>query len=86
MSDISEGDIPDDIEPDEPDTNDDRDLVEDDSITNRSSIAKEDVEEISDEEAEWSDDFDTGCYSDLDTVDTLAHTTVNGNTNNICDL
>ena len=25
-------------------------------------------------------------HSDLDTVDTLAHTTVNGNTNNICDL
>ena len=69
VSDISEGDIPDDIEPDEPDTNDDRDLVEDDSITNRSSIAKEDVEEISDEEAEWSDDFDAGCYSDLETVE-----------------
>ena len=69
VSDISEGDIPDDIEPDEPDTNDDRDLVEDDSVTNRSSIAKEDVEEISDEEAEWSDDFDAGCYSDMETVE-----------------
>ena len=69
VSDISEGDIPDDPEPGEPDTNDDRDLLEDDSVTNRSSIAKEDVEEISDEEAEWSDDFEAGCYSDLETVE-----------------
>ena len=69
VSDISEGDIPDDPEPEEPDTNDDRDLLEEDSITNRSSIAKEDVEEISDEEAEWSDDFEAGCYSDLETVE-----------------
>ena len=69
VSDISEGDIPDDPEPEEPDTNDDRDLIEEDSVTNRSSIAKEDVEEISDEEAEWSDDFETGCYSDLETLD-----------------
>ena len=69
VSDISEGDIPDDPEPEEPDTNDDRDLIEEDSVTNRSSIAKEDVEEISDEEAEWSDDFEAGCYSDLETVE-----------------
>ena len=39
---------------------------EDDLATTRSSIAKEDVEEISDEEAEWSDDFETGVYSDTD--------------------
>ena len=39
---------------------------EDDLATTRSSIAKEDVEEISDEEAEWSDDFETGVFSDTD--------------------
>ena len=27
-----------------------------------------------------------GQHGDLDTVDTLAHNNVNGNTNNICDL
>ena len=46
--------------------NEDRTNDEDELATTRSSIAKEDVEEISDEEAEWSDDFETGVYSDTD--------------------
>ena len=68
VSDISEGDIPDDPDNDADGSglNDDRINDEDDLATTRSSIAKEDVEEISDEEAEWSDDFETGVYSDTD--------------------
>jgi len=70
VSDISEGDIPDIPEPEveEPedlDTNDNN--FEDETLsTIRSSIAREDVEEISDEEAEWSDDVETGGFSDYD--------------------
>ena len=68
VSDISEGDIPDDPDNDADGSglNEDRINDEDDLATTRSSIAKEDVEEISDEEAEWSDDFETGVYSDTD--------------------
>ena len=68
VSDISDGDIPDDPDHDNDATadNDDRDNNDDDLATTRSSIAKEDVEEISDEEAEWSDDFETGGYSDIE--------------------
>ena len=68
VSDISEGDIPDDPDNDADGSglNEDRINEEDDLATTRSSIAKEDVEEISDEEAEWSDDFETGVYSDTD--------------------
>ena len=69
VSDISDGDIPDDPdnEADASGMNEDSRMNdEDDLATTRSSIAKEDVEEISDEEAEWSDDFETGVYSDTD--------------------
>ena len=68
VSDISDGDIPDDPDndADASGVNDDRMNDEDDLATTRSSIAKEDVEEISDEEAEWSDDFETGVFSDTD--------------------
>ena len=37
--------------------------------TSRSTIAREDIEEISDEEAEWSDDIETAGYSDYELMD-----------------
>jgi len=70
VSDISEGDIPDVPEP-ELDELENMDTIdnnfEDETLsTIRSSIAREDVEEISDEEAEWSDDVETGGFSDYE--------------------
>eukprot|EP00092_Neocalanus_flemingeri_P000796 GFUD01000847.1.p1 GENE.GFUD01000847.1~~GFUD01000847.1.p1 ORF type:complete len:1287 (-),score=290.34 GFUD01000847.1:2353-6213(-) len=70
VSDISEGDIPDVPEP-EVEELDNMDTIdnnfEDETLsTIRSSIAREDVEEISDEEAEWSDDVETAGFSDYE--------------------
>jgi len=70
VSDISEGDIPDIPEPEveEPESMDviDNNFEDETLSTIRSSIAREDVEEISDEEAEWSDDVETGGFSDYE--------------------
>lgn len=66
VSDISDGDIPGELDDDMDDVNE---KEEDLANTLSSSIVKEDVEEISDDEAEWSDDFDAGCYSDMDNIE-----------------
>ena len=70
VSDISEGDIPDVPEPEEvePESMDvvDNNFEDETLSTIRSSIAREDVEEISDEEAEWSDDVETAGFSDYE--------------------
>lgn len=60
VSDISEGDIPD---LPEPEPEEQTEVVVQTSIT-RTYISREDIEEISDEEAEWSDDFEPLGFSD----------------------
>ena len=75
VSDISDGDIPDlpeaDVEPvaaeaeSEPVVEANNAVEEDTGVVNN-SVVREDVEEISDEEAEWSDDVETTGLSDFE--------------------
>ena len=75
VSDISDGDIPDlpeaDVEPDAAEAESEpvveaNDAVEEDTGAVNNSVVREDVEEISDEEAEWSDDVETTGLSDFE--------------------
>ena len=77
VSDISDGDIPDlpeaDVEPaetaeaeSEPVVEANNAVEEDAGIVVNNSVVREDVEEISDEEAEWSDDVETTGLSDFE--------------------
>ena len=68
VSDISEGDILDvESEPVVAGNVEPQNNVEEDLLCNlRTSLGRVDVEEISDEEAEWSDDVETGGLSDLE--------------------
>jgi hypothetical protein len=55
-------------------------------LTARSAIAREDIEEISDEEAEWSDDVETAGYSDFEPMEITGGEAMENNMVRIFDI